>query len=543
MMNRLVRLLLSVSAGLMLSLSWLGFPGWILFAAFLPLLLIDDYYVNNPVRRGSFHFWCYSAVAFLTWNIMTTWWIIHATPIGAFLAIVANSLLMSLFFLLGHLIRTRSRKTTGYLAIAALWLSFEMAHYHWDIEWPWLNLGNGFANNPALVQWYEYTGVLGGSLWIWMVNILLYFFLKRLAAKTDIQRVMISGATLLMTIFLPLLVSFLLYRSYIEKPDPRKVLIIQPNIDPYSETHSEGALNDKLLRYIRITESHIHSGTDYIVGPETVFEQDWNEAKLPDYPAIRRLQKLTKEGGNSSLIIGASTYRFYNDMDKVPQTARHTHDGKYYDVFNTAIFTDSAGNIQTYHKSILVSGVEKMPFRKYLKFLDSFIINLGGTTGSLGKQPEPENFTAGNGDRIAPAICYESVFGEYLARFVRKGAHAIFIITNDGWWKNTPGYRQHFSFARLRAIETRRSIVRSANTGISGIINQRGDVVLSSRWWVEDALEGSFNLNNQITFYVRYGDYIGRISVLISVLLLIKSITERILKTKNRTNSNCVKPR
>jgi apolipoprotein N-acyltransferase len=110
----------------------------------------------------------------------------------------------------------------------------------------------------------------------------------------------------------------------------------------------------------------------------------------------------------------------------------------------------------------------------------------------------------------------------------------IFIITNDGWWKNTPGYHQHLSFARLRAIETRRSIARSANTGISCFINQRGDVLQPTGWWVEAAIKGSINANDEITFYVKFGDYIARISLLISGLLVLQLVSGWVMKKKNR---------
>ncbi|MFA5587478.1 MAG: apolipoprotein N-acyltransferase, partial [Mariniphaga sp.] len=176
------------------------------------------------------------------------------------------------------------------------------------------------------------------------------------------------------------------------------------------------------------------------------------------------------------------------------------------------------------------SGVEKMPFREYLGFLNDLVFNLGGTTGSLGKQDEPTNFELKNGIEVAPVICYESVFGEYITRFVQKGAKLIVVITNDGWWRNTPGYRQHLSFSRLRAIETRRSVVRSANTGISCFINQRGDIVQSTDWWKEEVIKGKVNLNNKLTTYVKYGDYIARISIFAATLLLLFMVVKQFIK-------------
>lgn len=84
------------------------------------------------------------------------------------------------------------------------------------------------------------------------------------------------------------------------------------------------------------------------------------------------------------------------------------------------------------------------------------------------------------------------------------------VITNDGWWGNTPGYRQHVSYASLRAIETRRGIAHCANTGISAIINHKGERVVQAPWWVQDVLRGEINLNEELTLYVRYGDWVGR---------------------------------
>jgi len=173
-----------------------------------------------------------------------------------------------------------------------------------------------------------------------------------------------------------------------------------------------------------------------------------------------------------------------------------------------------------------------MPFSRYLGFLEKFIINLGGTTGSLGIQDEPENFKAPNGDLIAPIICYESVFGGYLSKFVQQGAGFITVITNDGWWKNTPGYRQHFAFSRFRAIETRRYVARAANTGISGVIGQRGEIVASTPWWTEAVEKVQLKLNDKLTFYVKYGDFLGRISMFMAGLLVFYLISGTLRKGK-----------
>jgi len=115
-------------------------------------------------------------------------------------------------------------------------------------------------------------------------------------------------------------------------------------------------------------------------------------------------------------------------------------------------------------------------------------------------------------------ICFESVFGEHTRQMVQNGANYIVVLTNDGWWKDSPGAWQHFGYSRLRAIETRRSIARSANTGISGLINQRGDVIVRTNSNVYSAISSGVRVNSTLTFYVRYGDYLGWISLLLSVM-------------------------
>jgi apolipoprotein N-acyltransferase len=97
----------------------------------------------------------------------------------------------------------------------------------------------------------------------------------------------------------------------------------------------------------------------------------------------------------------------------------------------------------------------------------------------------------------------------------------IFIITNDGWWGNTPGYKQHLLYGRLRAIETRKWIARSANTGISCFINERGDFSQCTKWWTPAVISEKIGSNKEKTFYVMYGDIIGRFSLYASLFIFV----------------------
>ncbi len=530
-MSRFSRYILSGSTGVLLSLAWLGLPGWLLFIAFFPLLLLENFFISKKTEFRGVSFWGHAFLAFLIWNGITTWWIAYATVAGALMAIVANAFLMSLVWWLGHTARRYFRTNLGYLALAVFWISFEYFHFHWDIEWPWLNLGNGFANNVKMIQWYEYTGTLGGTVWVLALNIILFNIYVNVRNTVPRRKILYSTGGFLLVLLGPWLFSRSVYSSYQEKENPLHVVIVQPNIDPYNEAYDMQAENRKLQKFTRLADSKITEKTDLVIGPETVFERypDWNVNRLESNYQFRQLTDWMWNLPNAELIFGTSSSKIYPDAESTSLTSRHSN-GVYYDVYNSAVFLNRNGTGDVYHKSILVPGVEKMPFRKYMGFLKDFVIDLGGTTGSLGIQEEPSNFILKNNVKIAPVICYESVFGEYLTRFVNKGAGLIVVITNDGWWRNTPGYKQHLSFSRLRAIETRRSVARSANTGISCFINQRGDVSQPTAWWEEAAIEGSVNLNDEITFYVKYGDFIARVAMFMAVLILLFLIVKRFIK-------------
>ena len=190
-------------------------------------------------------------------------------------------------------------------------------------------------------------------------------------------------------------------------------------------------------------------------------------------------------------------------------------------MFNTALLIDATPKIQIYHKAKLVPGVEKMPFPRLLKFLETLAVKLGGTSGSLGSSEQAESFSINHNHFVAPVICYESIYGEYVGEYIHKNADLICVITNDGWWGNTPGIHQHFDYSRLRAIETRRFVARAANTGISGFIDAKGKVLLHTEWWKEDVIRTTVNLNSNTTFYVEYGDYIGKLAVILTLFNII----------------------
>lgn len=515
---------LAALSGVILSLGWPpgGFAP-LLFIAFVPLLLVEyEIHSNSAAYKGVSLFGA-AYTAFFTWNLISTYWIYHASLGGAAMAILANSLLMATVFLLQYAVKKKIGFAWGNVALIFFWITFEYTHFHWDISWTWLTLGNGFAHYYKWIQWYEYTGVFGGSLWILLVNVLIAGLVKKIVyRRSSLGRNKIMLFIILACIVLPIILSYVIYEKYEEKSNPVNVVVVQPNIDPYNEKFS-GSFQEQLQGMLKQASEKVDSTTDYLVFPETALTEDICENNIVDTYSIALLKKYLSYFPKLKIVIGAATYRNYEKESECTETARKYRNGDtYYDSFNTAFQIDHSKIIQVYHKSKLVPGVEKMPFPAILKPLEGLAINLGGTIGSLGTQDERTVFPSpDNTMKIAPIICYESVFGEFVGEFVKNGAQLIFIITNDGWWGDTPGYKQHLAYASLRAIETRRSIARSANTGISCFINQRGDVSRITNWWEPDVIGATINANDSETFYVKKGDYIGLLSIAGTLIILI----------------------
>lgn len=512
---------LSCLSGLLLTLSFphTGGLNLLSFVGLIPLLVVEDkcYQANSKGIKV----FLLAYLAFFIFNLGTTWWIAFADFYGAVLAVVANSLVMALFFTLFHFVRKHVGSKQGYFSLLFLWVSFEYMHYHWELSWPWLNFGNFFANAPVLVQWYEYTGVLGGTLWVLILNVLIFkIYRDTFHYKIPLnEQQLYSGITLLIFAS-PIAFSIAKYYTYTEKNNPIEVIVTQPNIDPYTEKFGHNSLPVKaqLDRFLSIANSLVTPETDFVLAPETAIPYEIAEEKFASTDIYNYLLDEVKGWKGANLYVGASTTKYYEK--KHSPASRQLQNGGFYESYNTSLLISNRQPVNFVHKSKLVLGVEIIPFARIFPWLESLALNMGGSSGSLGVSNKPK--VLGNDSvKFIPIVCYESIYGAYLGQFAKIGGQVIFIITNDGWWKNTPGYKQHFDFARLRAIETRRSVARSANTGISGFINQRGDVIIQSKWDEQIALKSKINLNDKITFYAQFGDWIGYSCTLPAIFLVL----------------------
>jgi apolipoprotein N-acyltransferase len=505
-LNKGKALLLAILSGLLLWASWPGSSlTALIFIAWIPLLYLSDL----PISKRKFLLLCY--VAMLVWNVGTTWWIWNATAEGSVAAWIVNSFLMCLPWLGYVAIKKRLSETRSLLALIAFWMSFELIHLRdWGLSWPWLTLGNVFAMHPNFVSWYQYTGVAGGSLLVLSVNVLFYLALKQKSKKFYI----IGTGVIVALIFIDLINQFRV-AAPTEKL-PANVVIVQPNIDPYEKV-TPGTSANQLDKLIRLSESKIDSNTQLVVWPETALYSPYgyNEKELTQTPSLIPLFELLKRHPKVQLFTGIESYAIVNGRTEYSRPLGNLN----YEAYNGSVLLDKDGVKSTYHKSMLVPGVETLPW--FLHFMDSWFDKFGGTTAGYAKQTERTPVSTYNHFTIAPAICYESIYGNFMRQFIHNGANVICVITNDGWWKKTPGHIQHFNYARLRAIENNCWVIRSANTGISAFIDANGKVYEPQGYDTTAAISMAVSAVNKKTFYSTYGDWLYYLLSGLSVLLLV----------------------
>ena len=527
-MKKSHKILSALLSGLLLSAAW---PTWgiapIAFIGFVPLLLLEDRFAKG--EKGKL-FWL-SFLTFLIWNVVTTWWIWNATP-AATAAWVLNSLFMAIVFNVFHLTKKKGcNNPWGNFFLIPYWMAFEQLTYLWAIKWPWLNLGNAFSSHIEWIQWYEYTGVAGGTLWVLAINILItniILFFKSKETKKLFACIGIEAFILL----LPIIISTRMYNHYDEQGTDTEVIVVQQNCDPWNEQFDSQFYDQVIQNNINLSLPLITPKTKFVVSSESAIQEGIWLHEIDNAKALHTLHDYVKRFPQMAFVIGGTTYEFVPRGMESDFPARDIGDGEhFYYCHNSALLIDTI-NLQYRNKSQLTPGVEAIP--EWMGFLKNYSITMGIARGTLKTDPEARVLTFGD-HKVGVPICYESAFGEYVSNFCKKGADLLFVITNDGWWGDTPGYKQHFEFSKLRAIENRRCIARSANTGRSGFFNQRGDVLQQTQYWVPDAIRATLKANTKVTFYAQHGDYLSRIAVYLTFVLLIYWIAKSLFsigKTK-----------
>jgi apolipoprotein N-acyltransferase len=522
----------------------LAFPplplGPLALVAWLPLLAVLEVWRPTQRLRSArlkryLRLLRYSYLSLLLWNLIGCYWLLftgHGMDlstqiqgiISGTLAIVLNPLLQAVPVLLFVFLRRRVPLAAALGLLAALFVTFEFIHFNWELTWSWLTLGHAFSMMPWYIQYLEYTGVLGASAFILLTNAALLVLSKTAVQAWQIPRAAwlgLAGWLLFPLMLYPLLTRE--GRSVYEAKGELMTRVVQPNIDPYGAKFGGLTPQAQLSRMDSLLSAGRHERIQLGILPETAIPRGVSEQNLLTNRYTQQLLQRCRRD-SMDILTGIVTYRFYRDQPRAALPASAECNANYcHDNWNAAVLLQPQMPQQPkiYQKARLVPFSERTPYLEELTFLQRFNIDLGGSFGSYALPDSMVEFTTSQGYEITPAICYESIFGGYLRDQVADGASLICIITNDGWWNQTSGYLQHAAYARLRAIETRRAIARSANTGESSFIDPQGFMHQPTAWGTMATLDRRLPILTAQTFYVRHGSFLGKFCLIVSIASLL----------------------
>lgn len=391
-------------------------------------------------------------------------------------------------------------------------MSFEYFQLNWDFSFILLHIGNILGTLPQLAQWYEYTGVLGGSLFVLCINILIYNSFKNRKLIWLLSAVLVIPSAFSLCMY---------FTSTNEDSKKIEVVAIHPNMDCRNE-RKENTDEWKAKKYTELILQKVTKKTSLVLLPEMAFF----ETRFTEYISKWKIKLmydslLLVQHPNLNIITGCSLAESCLDTNLAQKKGilfNRLNNGFPYFQYNGIAGINREGIVGVRSKQKLVPIEETIPYPSKIGGVRNLIPSLGGFF-FCAKPNEEAVFNINYNIKILPLVCYESGFGEFVATESKK-ANLLTISLNEGWYKHLTGATIFQNMARLRAIETRKYILKSSNDGISSIISNRGDVVIEMKYFKPGAISGEVSLCEKATFYAEYGDWIG-IAALVSLVTCI----------------------
>jgi apolipoprotein N-acyltransferase len=453
--------------------AWCALPGsfafWpLLFICLLPLFL---WLSEAEDGRGAFLRGLLAGIVF--YSLQLYWIVSVLTTFGGlpfFVSVLALLLLvcyMSVYLGLFSYCFKRFNDTTpvtlGLVGIPAAWVGVDWLRSWFISGFPWMDFGYGLWSVPQALQIADLFGHHGLTFMVVLVNLVISIFIRH--RFSGFQKI-ISAGVLVVLLSGGLFYSRNRWEDVIHRVDvaaAAEIGIVQGNIEQVKKWSPEERLKT-VESYLQLSRSLVAGGKkpDLLVWPETA---------LPFYPRgnelLRPISTFLRQS-DVTLLAGAPWYEVV-DWEK-----------RQFSYYNGAfIFSGSGVPGDSYFKSHLVPYGEYVPLKKYMPFLAPLVEAAGDFTPGVVGTP-----LAAGSVRAGVLICYESIFADIGRRWVENGANLLVNLTNDAWYGKSSAPYQSWAMTVLRAVETRRSLVRSANTGISGIIDPLGRVRSRSELFV-----------------------------------------------------------
>ncbi len=489
----------------------------LLFLGFIPLFYQQDLLIEKgyPV----WNILVFPLLTLFLWQFYGLFWLAKTGWLKLVLISFCNSSLFLLPFLLRYLLSRRYHVLLANIGWMGSWIAIELLHLHWSFSFPVFNLGSFLADWPVVIQWYEYTGLLGGSLWLLVFNASAYGgFQAWLRGKLEWRQTSLVFGGLLV----PILLSAIIYFSFAEKDRTVDVLVLHAATDCYNEKF-ELPQDELIKQYITLTERELSGEIDYVIWPETAIPNGQWLNTLGSLPAVSSIKQMMATYPNLHFISGVNTYESIakGKPNNFPAEATYSKSlDETYLTYNTAFQVGPLGELVFRTKEQLVPFEEFKVYPKVFGSIQHWIGTLSKKNYSHRSQNQDVFYTKSGDFRVGTMICYETAFGQTGAEMVLKGANLLFLILNEGWYDHLQRARQFLRHSIVRSIETRRSMVRSSNRGISAAISPRGNIIRMEKNKNPLAFNVKVSANKEITTYCRWGDWIGYLGVLATVLAL-----------------------
>ncbi len=501
---------MSIASGILLFLSFpkhgTGIMAWVaLIPLFFALRDADDF------RDGLI----VGFAAGLTFNIGLMYWItfvvVHyghlAYSIGIFLMVlVAAYLSIYVALFAAGLAYLSGKGISRIIAAPALWTCLEYGKSHLLTGFPWESLAYSQYLNRHLIQAVDITGTYGITFIIVLVNVVIYDLLNE---RFRGRRVMVEAALCCIVILGIYCYGYIRIGQIDDVSRTAETLdvsVIQGNMDQ-SVKWNPDFQNDTISVYRNLSLRKISSAPGLTVWPETAapfFFQDRNKMQSE----ILDVARISEDW----LLFGSPSYQRTCDADAGCVA-----------LLNSAFLLSPQGKIHgRYDKVHLVPYGEYVPLRKMFPFINKLVVGVGDFRSGEGYKP-----LSMNDHKLGVLICYEGIFPEASRAYKRMGADLLVNITNDAWFGRTSAPYQHLSMTVFRAVENRLYIARSANTGISAIIDPTGRIVAQTELFERTALRNTIKFINDKTFYSVYGDVLVLICMLALILCIIISLRRR----------------
>lgn len=478
------------------------------FALFYFIRFIED---KTPAQSFRLGYWLG-----LFWGSITLFWIAASTLTGAIFAIVINAFHYAILWWLFAKIRKLGR-TPALLSLPFLWTALEYLRLFTDIRFNWMTLAHTQTYYLPFIQIIDVSGTLGISFVLVVLGVLVFYFFQLGDRLKWVPALLALGI-----IFFLVDYGFHRMNHFNQKKYPLiKAAIVQPNVDPFQKWDPDFQ-QEAFQMLLKSSRRLVSLKPNIIIWPETA-TPFFMRAR---FSALHRIHSFL-DSTQTFLLTGTPDYEFLKETNT-------------YKTYNAAFFfSPRKSGYQTYRKMALVPAAESMPFKKFLPFLRK--IDVGGGDFFPGKEFTVFRFKIPwylgrfKGDSyhavkvdssrmvrigLSAIICYESVFPQIVRKFILNGANLLTIITNDGWFGLTNGPYQHAQFAVLRAIENRVSVIRCANTGISGFIDPTGKYLRKAPLGSKRDFTAWIPVNSEKTFYTRHGEWFGEFTLLVSFLIL-----------------------